>query len=246
MKLEYAVVSSNSNPEYLDFWPYVARAWKNLIGLEPVLLYIDSKPPPDWIHNHGKVYYLESLKDWDIAQQAQCIRFWAANILDKPFIISDMDMLPISKDYYINHAEYIGDSGLISYSSDIIKYRWYRTNPQYPMCYLAGDPKSFCDALELREESHLDFLARLKRMNLRSGTDQKFFYNQVSGKRFNNIKHLERGWIEEKYAVGRLDKAIWPKSDYNAAEYIDCHLPRPYHNSKSMCDLLFKKLNLEI
>jgi hypothetical protein len=246
MKLEYAVVSSNSNPEYLDFWPYVARAWKNLIGLEPVLLYIDSKPPPDWIHNHGKVYYLESLKDWDIAQQAQCIRFWAANILDKPFIISDMDMLPISKDYYINHAEYIGDAGLISYSSDIIKYRWYRTNPQYPMCYLAGDPKSFSDVLDLNEDNHLDFLRRLKRMNLRSGTDQKFFYNQVTIKRFNNIKHLERGWVEEKYASGRLDKVIWPKNDYNAHEYIDCHLPRPYSNNKSMCDLLFKKLNLEI
>ncbi len=123
MKLEYAVVSSNSNPEYLDFWPYVAKAWKNLIGLEPVLLYIDNAEPPAWVYEHGKVFYLESRNDWDIAQQAQCIRFWAANILDKPFIISDMDMLPISKDYYINHAEYIGDTGLISYSSDIIKYR---------------------------------------------------------------------------------------------------------------------------
>ena len=145
MKLEYAVVSSNSNPEYLDFWPYVAKAWKNLIGLEPVLLYIDNSEPPAWVHEHGKVYYLVARSDWDIVQQSQCIRFWAANILDKPFIISDMDMLPISKDYYINHAEYIGDAGLISYSSDIIKYRWYRTNPQYPMCYLAGDPKSFSD-----------------------------------------------------------------------------------------------------
>jgi hypothetical protein len=244
MNLEYAVVSSNSNPEYLDFWPYVARAWKNLIGLEPVLLYIDNIEPPSWVYEHGKVFYLESRNDWDIAQQAQCIRFWAANILDKPFIISDMDMLPISKDYYINHAEYIGDTGLISYSSDIIKYRWYRTNPQYPMCYLAGDPKSFSDLLDLNEENHLDFLLRLKRMNLRSGTDQKFFYNQTLKKPGYYIRHLERGWIEEKYATGRLDKVIWPKNDYNAHEYIDCHLPRSYGNNKIMCDILFNKLNI--
>jgi len=244
MKLEYAVVSSNSNPEYLDFWPYVARSWRDIIGLEPVLLYIDHDPPPNWVSNHGRVYYFEPLRGWDISQQAQCIRFWAARLLDSPFIISDMDMLPISKDYYISHAEYVGDTGLISYSSDIINYRWYKTNPQYPMCYLAGDTNSFIDVLDLNDINHLIFLERLMRMNIRSGTDQKFFYNQLARKRFSNIKHLERGWIEEKYAMGRLDKAIWPKNDYNVHEYIDCHLPRPYSSNKNLCDTLFKKLNL--
>lgn len=245
MKLKYAVVSSNSNPEYLDFWPYVAKAWKSLIGLEPILLYIDEKEPPEWVHDHGKVYYFKALKEWSIAQQAQCIRFWAARILDEPFIISDMDMLPISKDYYLNQAEYIGDSGIISYSSDIIKYRWYRTNPQYPMCYLAGDTNSFIDVLDLNDEDYKNFLLRLKEMNIRSGTDQKFFYNQVTRKRFSNIKHLERGWIEEKYATRRLDKVIWPKSDYDALEYIDCHLPRPMNSNKYICQQLFKKLNID-
>ena len=90
MKLKYAVVSSNSNPEYLDFWPYVAKAWKSLIELEPILLYIDENEPPEWVHEHGKVYYFKALKEWSIVQQAQCIRFWAARILDEPFIISDL------------------------------------------------------------------------------------------------------------------------------------------------------------
>jgi len=244
MKLEYAVVSSNSNSEYLDFWPYVAKAWRDLIGLEPVLLYIDKNEPPSHLHYHGRVYFLESIDDWGIAQQAQSIRFWAARLLDAPFIISDMDMLPISKDYYIKNAGSIGEKGLISYSSDVIKYRWYRTNPQYPMCYLAGDTESFINLLDLKDIDHKHFLARLKNMNIRYGTDQKFFYNQSLIKSQYYIKHLERGWIEEKYAKDRLDKAIWPKTDYNAMEYIDCHLPRPYANNSVMCNDLFKKLNI--
>ncbi len=244
MELKYSVVSSNSNPEYLDFWPYVAKAWKNLIGLEPVLIYIDKDSPPSWVHKHGRVFYLESIKDWDIVQQAQSIRFWTARLIDSPFIISDMDMLPISRDYYIGNAESSDESIIISYSSDIINYRWYRTNPQYPMCYLAGDPKSFIDVLDLNDNNYIDFLYRLKRMNLRSGTDQKFFYNQITRKRFDRIKHLERGWIEEKYAKGRLDKAIWPKNEYNIGEYIDCHLPRPYIANKNICDILFNKLKI--
>jgi hypothetical protein len=243
MKLEYSVVSSDSNPEYLDFWPYVAKAWER-IGISPVLLYIDNNPPPDWVYEHGRVIYLESIKEWTIVQQAQCIRFWASRILDKPFIISDMDMLPISKEYYENGAEQIGDKGIVSYSSDIIKYRWYRTNPQYPMCYLAGDPQSFVDLLNIIELDHKIFLRRLMHMSMRSGTDQKFFYNQTLRNKTVVIKHLERGWIEEKYATGRLDKVIWPNSDYNVTEYIDCHLPRPLSANRNMCETLFAKLDL--
>lgn len=248
MKLEYAVVSSNSNPEYLDFWPYVAKAWRDLIGLTPVLLYIDDNPPPLSVYDHGEVFYFKSINDWSIVQQSQCIRFWASKILNKPFIISDMDMLPISKDYYIKNSELIGDKGLISYSSDIIKYRWYRNNPQYPMCYLAGDTDSFIDLLEIREvKTHEDFLRKLKNKlpMLRSGVDQKYFYNQTISKHDIQILHLEREWIDEKYANKRLDKVIWPNSDYDPFEYIDCHLPRPMMSNKYMCDQLFKKLGID-
>ena len=245
MLIKHAVISSNSNPEYLDFWPFVSKAWESLIGINPVLLYIDDSPPPGWVYEYGTVFYLESIKEWSIVQQAQSIRFWAARILKEPFIISDMDMLPISKEYYEKGAMQIGNNGIVSYSSDVIKYRWYRTNPQYPMCYLAGDPETFKDLLDLKDEDHKSFLRRLMRLNIRFGTDQKFFYNQSLLKKNTKIKHLERGWIEEKYAIKRLDKAIWPRTDYNADEYIDCHIPRPYVDNKKICDELFNKLKIK-
>jgi hypothetical protein len=244
MKLKYAVVSANNNPEYLDFWPYVAKAWKELIGLEPILLYIDKEEPSAELSKHGKVFYLESIPEWSIVQQAQSIRFWAARLLDAPFIISDMDMLPISKKYYENGVSDIGNSGIVSYSSDVINYRWYKTNPQYPMCYLAGDPNSFINCLQLNDICHKDFLKRLMILNIRFGTDQKFFYNQSKVTTGYSLTHLNRGWIEEKYAVGRLDKAIWPKTEYKVDGYIDCHLPRPMIDHLEMCNELFLKLNL--
>jgi hypothetical protein len=244
MKLKYAVVSANNNSEYLDFWPYVAKAWKELIGIEPILLYIDDKEPSQELSKHGKVFYLESIPEWSIVQQAQSIRFWAARLLDAPFIISDMDMLPISKEYYENGVSGIGDTGIVSYSSDVINYRWYKTNPQYPMCYLAGDPNSFINCLQLNDTDHKDFLRRLMKMNIRFGTDQKFFYNQSRVTTGYSLTHLNRGWIEEKYAVGRLDKVIWPEPGYNTDGYIDCHLPRPMMDNLDMCNELFLKLNL--
>lgn len=243
MVLKYAVVSSDSNPEYLDFWPYVAKAWRR-IGIDPILIYIDKDVCNRSLSEYGGIIDLESLDEWSIVQQTQCIRFWASKILDAPFIISDIDMLPISKEYYINGASQIYDEGIVSYSSDIIKYRWYKSNPQYPMCYLAGDPKSFIKLLDLNESNHKDFLRRLIKMNIRWGTDQKFFYNQTIKNSNFHIKHLERGWVDEKYAVGRLDKVIWPKNDYNINEYIDCHLPRPLSSNSKINNELFSKLNI--
>jgi len=244
MELKYAIISSNSNPEYLDFWPYVAKAWKERIGIKPVLFYIDPNPPREDLKSHGDVYYFRSVPDWDIVQQAQSIRLWASKVIDDAFIISDMDMLPISKDYYMNGIKGL-ERGITSYSSDIIKYRWYRTNPQYPMCYLAGDPRSFTQILGLdRFGNHEDFLRHLKSMNLRFGTDQKFFYNQSQLNPEVPMRHLERGWIEEKYATRRLDKVVWPESEYSIDEYIDCHLPRPLSGNLKRCMELFEKMNL--
>jgi len=245
MKLKYAIVSSNSNPEYLDFWPYVAKAWRELIGLEPVLMYIDNELPPEEVYQYGEVVYYQSIPTLylDIAQQAQCLRFMAAKQFDAPFILSDIDMLPISKKYYEDGANQIGEKGIVSFSSDIIKYRWYRTNPQYPICYLSGDPATFRDVLELGDMCYDDFLMKLSKLNLNRCTDQKFFYFQSLDHR-DKIKHLERGWIDEKYAVGRLDKVIWPETDYVATDYIDCHLPRPLSKNKERCFELFNKLGL--
>jgi hypothetical protein len=60
------------------------------------------------------------------------------------------------------------------------------------MCYLAGDAQSFSDLLEIKDNSHHDFLRRLMKMNIRFGTDQKFFYNQSIKNKHISIKHLER------------------------------------------------------
>ena len=105
------------------------------------------------------------------------------------------------------------------------------------MCYLAGRPASFIDLLDLHQVSHQEFLQDISTLGLRSGTDQKFFYNQALAKKEIKIKHLERGWIDEKYAYKRLDKAIWPAGDYNINEYIDCHLPRPLTDNRSKCEI---------
>ncbi len=263
MKLKYAVVSSNSNKNYIDFWPYISQAWKR-IDIEPILLYIDNSDYDEWyarynvvdrLEEFGKVYYFKPIKDFSIIQQAQSIRFWGAKLLDDNFIISDIDTVPISRDYFHDSVKNI-DGGLVSYSSDINKYRWYILNPQYNMQYLAGHPKDFIDILDMNEENYTDFLIRLsklyKKLEIVSpcGIDQKFFYNQVQKYKDKKIIHLNRGFIGGKYWDKRLDKKNWPRfrylphNTYKLEDYVDCSLPRPWDDG-AQGDIEHKKFNQE-
>ena len=43
MKIDYAIVASDGNPMYLDFWPTVRDLWVKLIKIKPILVLISDK-----------------------------------------------------------------------------------------------------------------------------------------------------------------------------------------------------------
>lgn len=48
MKIDNVILSSNDSKTYLDFWPIVSKAWKN-IDIEPILIYTGKKKFPSRI-----------------------------------------------------------------------------------------------------------------------------------------------------------------------------------------------------
>ena len=37
MKIDYVIIGSDENPNYLDFWPIVSKIWKQVFKITPVL-----------------------------------------------------------------------------------------------------------------------------------------------------------------------------------------------------------------
>ncbi len=35
--IKYAIMGSDTNPMYLEFWPVVSKIWKEIFGIIPVL-----------------------------------------------------------------------------------------------------------------------------------------------------------------------------------------------------------------
>lgn len=248
MILQKAILSSNDNPEYLDFWPGVAKAWREIIGIEPVLFFIGDISRVESLSKHGQVIHVNPLSSWDIVNQSQSIRLWAGTKFpDQNLIISDLDMLPISKDYFVNSAINFPDNSLISYTSDVLKYGFYLRVPQLPMCYLAAKGSTFNEILEINENvSWQSFAAIMQSRRIKYGTDQRFFYEKFlkwPSKKERYIG-LERGWIEGKIAVNRLDKVVWTDDRSLYSSFYDCHLPRPFSLNKEKIESLYKSLNI--
>lgn len=78
MKITHALVSSDANPFYLDFWPVVSRVWMTRFGIRPVLCYVAKAGDQEPSHEFGDVVRLRPLADIPLHLQAQWARFFQA------------------------------------------------------------------------------------------------------------------------------------------------------------------------
>lgn len=186
MKIDYAVVSSDSNPFYLDFWPIVAKMWKVKFNITPVLIYIDEKDVPidatygiveKWKPVAGVPTYLQCL--WS--------RYWYPSTKpDSVCIMSDIDMLPLSPWYYQGQIETIPDHKHVHINPCIETYG------SIPSCYHIAKGSTYKKTLELPdswEKSVVDL------NNSGLGSDPGF---HLAGK---------TGWFaDERYATLMMQK----------------------------------------
>ena len=102
------ILSCDLNPVYAQFWPFVAKAWQKLFGVEVWLALVTdpyylpglTQPIIETMKQHGHVMTLNPAA-LPMANQAKVARYWLAAYLedDAVTMINDIDLLPLSKDY---------------------------------------------------------------------------------------------------------------------------------------------------
>ncbi len=225
MKLHRAIVSTNNNPDYYKCWPLVAKAWKNL-GIQPTICIIGDV---DIDHSLGDVINFPEIEGISSSFIAQVIRFLIPLLYPHEVsIIGDIDMIPLSRDYFNNNVSRISEEDFVVYSSDA-----YENVIRYPMCYLVGKGELFSEIIginEFNETEYINIIKYLHSLNLGWDTDELFFSEKLNRwKKSNNrnVHFLKRGWTNN-IANKRIDRADWSinidllKKDF----YIDAHLPR--------------------
>lgn len=230
--IKYAIVSSD-NTHYLDYWPTIEKAW-NKIGIHPILVQINGSK-----HNMVQtatetVYFVPQIDGIRTSFQAQMVRLWIMTQLKGSCIISDIDMMPLSKAYFNQALEYPADN-IISYCSDSAD----RFDGTYPMCYIVTDAEIFSEFINTKDWSQ--WIVEMANLHDQSWSTDQIVLTSILNAYAKTI-HLKRGWNDAGIANNRIDRISWYYSRklLEKGEYYDAHLLRPYCHNESEIDILLK------
>ena len=229
MKIDYAIHASDDNPLYLDFWEPVSKIWKLKFGIEPVLLYFGEGNPST---EYGKVIRMKIIKEYPIATQCQWSRFWYATTLgNKVGIISDIDMLPLSKHYFCDQIENIENKY-------IHLNPCFDTYPNIAACYHVASGKNFNKVLG----THKTFKESIRTLMASIKGGQVWFYDEVFStymiRNYKNKSLFEYIARDGGQNGHRIDRPKWGYDENLLKQnwYYDAHCVRPYSIHKEDID----------
>jgi hypothetical protein len=252
MKIKYAIHSSDSNSFYIDFWPLVSKVWKLKFNIEPILIYIDENKNLEIDETYGRVIRIDVVKNIPNYLQNLWVRYWyPMNFPNEVSIISDIDMFPISKKYFIDNLKEIEDHKYLHINplSNTLPHP-----PTLPSCYHVAMGYKFKEVLKL-DEKWEDSIHKLYELNL--GSDHSMYGENLIGK--------DQWYADERYAThlindydkkedivllsrengvsaNRIDRSYWSYDINDFEKYIDSHSIRPYSKYKSNIDFLVEKI----
>jgi hypothetical protein len=245
MKIDYAIVSSDSNPMYLEFWPIVKKIWAELIGIKPILVLMSDR---DHIIDQGDciIHEVRKIEGVCTGLQSKIVRMYITkHYQDDVSITSDIDMLPLGVEYFNTITENINENSIAILSSDApsAQRRSFSQIPgavaRYPICYNVAKGDTFNEVLDL-ECSFEEYWNKTAKFNWGGGTDEVYFGKCIKEFNSDRVTLMNRGWEPSGPAKRRIDRKNWGYDPVLVKEdkYIDSHLLRPYYENKQEIDKL--------
>lgn len=239
--IDRVILTSDANPTYLQFWPLVAKAWKQIIGIQPTLFLI-SDADLDIDTTIGDVIRVPRIPGISSANQAQVMRLLAPLYFeDEICLISDIDMLPLNRDYFVNSVADIPDDMFVVYRN-----KAYGNSERFPMCYNAGKGYLFKSIFNI--ESIAEIPTRIKAWidwwvstgGTAWDTDEVILFTHV--RKWNRFKTNCVFLHHDSMMPHRIDRACWQYDEQKLKQryYIDAHMVRPldkyYKEIKKLSD----------
>jgi len=243
MKTQYAIMSVDENPYYSEMWDSVACVWRNRMDITPLLVKITNDK-----NIENGIVKLPIIEVVDTSVQAQLARFWFASTLKNSICITtDIDIFPISKEYFIGQISAIPNSKYIHLNP--IYPQNDEEHLQLPACYHVASGDTFKEMLNIPDKWE-DFVHQVlkycENKSCRCGNSKYWFADEVYTRdvlytKLEDVHLLPR---EKGYWYRRINRSDWSydqdllKGDY----YIDAHSIRPYSSYKTEIDRFVEAL----
>jgi hypothetical protein len=224
LTLNRAILATDAHPDYIEFWPTVARAWKEIVGITPTLLLV----APDDVQvdtSLGDVIRFEPIEGIPTAFQAQVIRLLAPALFPEDVcILSDIDMIPLNRSYFLDSITDCPDTSFVVYRN----HGYAHNASWYPICYVAARGSTYGEIFHISTID--DIRSKLKELyDLQLGwhTDEITLAHYLKEWPDVETRCIMLGHGVER----RFDRSIWLVNlEYLInGHYIDAHCPRPYH-----------------
>lgn len=199
------VVSTNNNPDYYFYSPYIYKAWKSY-GWSVCTMITDDVDKANIKSDYTIVVpKMDRIRQETIAQAS---RLYAARFFgfspEKYLMISDMDLLPLSDYWHPNMDE------ITSYGHDLTDYT------VHPMGYIGMTADKWQKVMRLTEDSMSDFKRDCDEFKDPYSDNWETFWNYdwklltqrlKSYEGYNKLVNIHRGRREGScYALGRIDR----------------------------------------
>lgn len=245
MKLGTIVTATDTNPLYMDFIPNFIKAWSLLVPEADIVIVLVAISIPEQLKAYSKhIVLFPPIVGIHTAFQAQCIRLLYPRQVtrDEGVLITDMDMLPMNRRYYVNSIETIPDDHFIVYRDVCLP-------EEISMCYNIASPSTWTSMFSTKSIQNL-----LQEWHTGTGydgihggkgwgTDQYILvtmFNAWDGPKtilndtvtqFSRLDRIHE-WLFQNHNKSTLRSLI--RSDV----YADYHCLRPYNQHKKVNDFI--------
>lgn len=139
MKLGTILTATDLNPLYTEFIPAFIDTWSALVPEADICIVLIADAIPENLQPYARhLTLMPPVPGVATAFQAQCIRLLHPRDItrNEGVLITDMDMLPLNRAYYVNSIATAPEDAFVIYRMGVL-------HQQYPMCYNIAHPATW-------------------------------------------------------------------------------------------------------
>jgi len=243
MKIGTIVTATDLNPLYSDFIPNFIKAWNAVLPEADVhIVLIADSIPESLLPWSSNLILFKPIEGLHTAFQAQCIRLlYPREVLrDEGVLITDMDMLPANRRYYVNSIEPAPDSAFIVYRDVCFP-------EEIAMCYNVAHPSTWASMFGTEsteailrkwyEGTHYDG----NHGGIGWGTDQIIFkqtFDRWSGNKIVLNDQITNFTRLDRVHSWNFTNKVQLQNTLLIGYFCDYHCLRPYSEHKDINDFI--------
>lgn len=231
MKFTTVLSACNNNPEYACFISYFIDSWKKLFPeVKCIVIYIDEIIPENLKKYEENIILFKPLPGISTKYISQNIRLYYPALLnvDGGVMITDIDMIPLNRDYYLKNIDQYDDDIFIVYRK--------ASDDQFAMCYCLANSKVWGKTFDIKNIEDINkYLTENGKFYTGVKGDRTWFFDQIIltiairkyqkyvilNDKKQNFNRLDREYID--LYIKNSDKIL---KSIKMGKYSDFHLPK--------------------